>query len=306
MPRHLIGEKYLPGLLLGCGLVTAQPADSLIIKYFPTELTRGMILERASDYRKVKNGPHFRAYYSPQGDLIQVEYIPTPGDRSDRPPSPTKTGSRQYFSQWNPWQRELTGPLTAAELSGRRRYAAEFDKQGQIRRIDFINTSGKLQWTYHVRWNQAHTRSVYQVEFQVHQSLLALDRFLFAADLCEMRSGWTALFELRRDGRPQKVEIHDNLGQLLYFYRFTYGKDGPTRIISADYFRSNRALLGRQELYFALGSNRPNRIDYLAGDRRLKKSVSYEWNTQRAEVTVTETDGSGSLLGRRVLKTSLN
>ncbi|MFH1851051.1 MAG: hypothetical protein ABIA75_01760 [Candidatus Neomarinimicrobiota bacterium] len=296
----------LPGLLLGCALLLAQPADSLIVKYFPTELTRGMILDQASDYRKVKNGPHFRAYYSPQGDLIQVEYVPAPGDRSDQPPPVAKTGPRQHFSQWNPWQRKLIGPLAANELSGRRHYAVEFDKQGQISRIEFVNGGGKPQWTYHVRWNQAHTRSVYQVEFHVHQSLLALDRFLFASELCEMRPGWTALFELRRDGRPQKVEIQDDHGQSMYFYRFTYGKDGPTRIISADYFRSNRVLLGCQELYFAPGSSRPNRIDYLAADRRLKKSVTYDWDTERAEVTVTETDAGGSLLGRRVLKTTLN
>ena len=290
-------------LLLLSVLLAGQQNDSIVVKYFPTELTRGMILDQAIPAANVAGESHFKAYYSPQGDLISVEYIPDPADRSDRKVHPSALRSpQQYFTVWNPWQRKLSRPLDTKELAGKRHYGARFSKSGHIKQIDCFNSSGKQQWTYFIRWNRAHSRSVYEVEFQVPQPLTLLDKFLFVPELSEMRPGWIARFKLRKDGRPKLVKIHDQLEQLMYFYKFGYGKDGREHFITSAYFRADSSLVGRHELFFDRGSKQPDRIVYFSRNKQVLKTVTYDWSSAPGQVTITEHDGNGRLVSRRVRK----
>lgn len=292
-------QKAIVLLLLSVAL-TGQPGDSVVVKYFPTDLTRGMILDQVAPAAKVTGESHFKAYYSPQGDLISVEYIPDPADRSDRKVrQPALRPPQQYFADWNPWQRKLSRPLDTKELTGKRHYGARFSR-GHIKQIDCFNSSGKHQWTYFIRWNRAHTRSVYEVEFQVPKPLTRLDKFLFVPELSEMRPGWTARFKLRKDGRPKLVAVHDQMDQLLYFYTFGYGKDGRDHFITSAYYRADSSLVGRHELFFGPGSKRPDRIIYFSRNKQVLKTVTYDWESTPEQVLITEHDGNGRLIGRRV------
>jgi len=292
-------KKAIVMLLLSV-LLAGQPGDSIVVKYFPTELTRGMILDQATPAAKVAGESYFKAYYSPQGDLISVEYIPDPSDRSGlKLKKQRRQPPQQYFADWNPWQRKLSRPLDTKELAGKRHYGARFSK-GHIKQIDCFNTSAKHQWTYFIRWNRAHTRSVYEVEFQDPKPLTLLDKFLFVPELSEMRPGWIARFMLRKDGRPKLVEIHDQLEQLMYFYTFGYGKDGREHFIQSAYYRSDSSLVGRHELFFGPGSKRPDRIVYFSGKKQVEKTVIYDWSSTTGQVMITEHDGNGRLIGRRV------
>ncbi len=292
-------QRYFGSILL-TALLIGQPSDTTIVKYFPTELTRGMILDQPAPPEKVAGDSHFKAYYSPQGDLITVEYIPDPDDRSDRKISKQRRPPSQYFASWNPWQRKLSRPLEKAALKDRRHYGARFTKSGHIRQIDCFNGAGDRQWTYTITWNRQHTRSLYSVDFAVAQPLTVLDKFLFVSELSAMEPGWTALFRLRKDGRPKLVEIHDQLEQLMYFYSFGYGKDGREHFITSAYFRADSSLVGRHELFFGPGSKRPDRIVYYSKRQRVQKTVTYDWEAELSQVTITERDGSERLIGRRV------
>ena len=273
-----------------------QP-DSTVVKYFPTGLTRGMILEQPADRKQVKNQSHFKAYYSPQGELFSVEYIPP---RTKIAKKPKEIKPSKYFARWFPWQRKLVKPLNPAELKGRPYYGAVFTKSNQLRRIDAFNQRGVKQWVYQIRWNRKQTRAVYDVQSPEQLPLTELDRFLFVPDLSELRTDWEARFRLRKDRRPQAVEVRDKLGQLLYYYKFGYGRDGPNRFITSAYYRADSSLTGYHEIFFEPGSNRPDWIIYFDRRKRLEKRIEFEWDVLKGEVIITEKNPTGGLISKRV------
>jgi len=287
--------RYIILVIVVAGL--AGQTDSAVVKYFPTGLTRGMILEKPADRKQVKDQSHFKAFYSPQGELFSVEYIPakTTAGKPSKEVKPSK-----YFARWYPWQRKLVQPLKPGELKGRPYYGAVFTRANQIRRIDVFDRNGVRQWIYQIRWNRKQTRAVYAVESPQNLPLTDLDRFLFVPDLSELRADWQARFSLRQDKRPQVVEIRDKLGQLLYYYKFGYGHDGPNRFITAAYYRADSSLTGYHEIFFKSGSNRPDWILYYDRRKRLQKRIEFEWDAQRSEVIITETNPAGSLISKRV------
>ncbi len=55
--------------------------DTTIVKYFPTDLTRSVLLKDGMDKIKSKKGAFFKATYDGSGDLIKIEYIPSKRDK---------------------------------------------------------------------------------------------------------------------------------------------------------------------------------------------------------------------------------
>ncbi|NQT97806.1 MAG: hypothetical protein HQ562_08725, partial [Candidatus Marinimicrobia bacterium] len=54
------------------------------------------------------------------------------------------------------------------------------------------------------------------------------------------------------------------------------------------------------ELFFGPGSKRPDRIVYFSGKKQVEKTVIYDWSSTTGQVMITEHDGNGRLIGRRV------
>ena len=65
----------IPFFLLG------QSIDTTIVKYFPTDLTRSILLKDGVDSSKLRKRAYFKATYDGGGDLIKVEYVPASRDR---------------------------------------------------------------------------------------------------------------------------------------------------------------------------------------------------------------------------------
>ncbi len=295
--RKRLSLILLAGIIIDFG----SASDSTVVKYFPTDLTRGMLLDNPRDFQAVRGKSHFKAYYTLQGDLISVEYIPQREKRRGKLPAVDRQGLKMY-RDWQPWQRRLSTPLEEHELKNGQYYGAEFDGEEHLSSVYCFDRTQQLAWIYRIRWNRTHTRSAYLVEALQNQELTDLDRFLFVPELSEMRSGWQALFELRSDGLPRRVEVSNELGQLLYYYEFGYGHDGPTRIIVADRFRSSGKLAGRHELYFQSGAKRPDKIVFYTPQREIIKSTHYVWTP--GEVVITERDAEGSVSSKRVVNLS--
>lgn len=287
-------------ILLVLAPLAAQPLDSLIVKYYATGLTPGMILDRPVPREKVRAEAHFKAYYSPQGRLVSVDYIP--GKKRRRVNRPGSDRSQmEFFAGWNPWRSELVEPLAAPATQGRTHYGAVLGRDDKIRRIHYFDRRQKERWIYHFRWNRQRTRAVYDIEFKRAASLLQLDKFLFSEQLCQVYAGWKARFRLRKDGRPREVVVADDLGQTMYFYRLGYAVDGAERIITSTWLRADTTVLGRHELLFKPGSTLPDRIKYFAANNRLKEIVEYEWRAEAGEVLITVREGDERLVSRRVL-----
>ncbi len=278
--------------------VNSMAADSTVVKYFSTDLTRGMVLDEPRDFKAVNGKSHFKAYYTAQGDLISVEYIPKRVRRGLKKKS-VDPGQLELYREWYPWQRKLKAPIEGRPPAIRQYYGAQFNSKEQLRKVLCYDRTNQLIWTYHIRWNLAHTRSIYEVEAHQDQELTDLDRFLFVPELSEMRAGWKARFELRSDGLPRRTEISNELGQLMYYYEFGYGRDGSTRLIMVDRYRASGRLIGRHELYFKTGSKRPVQVVFYSPRRRIIKTVQYAWRP--AEVLVTERDEEGRVSSKRVV-----
>ena len=59
---------WFPFFLIG------QSMDTTIVKYFPTDLTRSVLLKDGMDKIKSKKGAFFKAIFDGSGDLIKIEY----------------------------------------------------------------------------------------------------------------------------------------------------------------------------------------------------------------------------------------
>ena len=97
-----------------------------MVKYFPTDLTRSILLKDGVDSSKLKKRAYFKATYDGGGDLIKVEYVPASRDRGL--PQDT-TGTRVlYYTNWNDYKRELTNAITEWEAGRIPHYRATFGR----------------------------------------------------------------------------------------------------------------------------------------------------------------------------------
>ena len=279
-----------------------QSIDTTTVKYFPTDLTRSILLKDGVDSSKLKKRAYFKATYDGGGDLIKVEYVPASSDQGL--PQDT-TGTRVlYYTNWNDYKRELTNPITEWEAGRVPHYRATFGRSGRLTYVDRYTGLGENLYTYKLRWNREGTKSAYRVTFHVKMPITQLDSILFAPPASEMRPDWVADFKSIEDGRPKSVRVFGDLGYEYYNYKFYY-KDlqdtvNQTERITARYFQADTTYLGSHDIYLAK-SKYLTQLDYFSTNGTLLTRDVFWLDPILDDVLVTTANEEGEIIGRRIV-----
>ena len=279
-----------------------QSIDTTTVKYFPTDLTRSILLKDGVDSSKLKKRAYFKATYDGGGDLIKVEYVPASSDQGL--PQDT-TGTRVlYYTNWNDYKRELTNPITEWEAGRVPHYRATFGRSGRLTYVDRYTGLGENLYTYKLRWNREGTKSAYRVTFHVKMPITQLDSILFAPPGSEMRPDWVADFKSIEDGRPKSVRVFGDLGYEYYNYKFYY-KDlqdtvNQTERITARYFQADTTYLGSHDIYLAK-SKYLTQLDYFSTNGTLLTRDVFWLDPILDDVLVTTANEEGEIIGRRIV-----
>ena len=291
--RYII--LLLPIFLIG------QSIDTTIVKYFPTDLTRSILLQDGMDKNKVKKGAYFKATYDGSGDLIKIEYIPSKRDKGVLDTVQTRT---LFYSDWNDYKRELSNPISKWDSERLPHYKATFGRNGRLTFVDRYNGLGEKLFTYRLRWNKEGTRSAYKVTFHKNMIITQLDSILFANPASEIRTNWIADFKSIKDGRPKSVSVYDGLGSKYYNYKFYYEdlKDSinQTEKITSRYFRRDTTYLGSHEIYIAK-EKFLTQLDYFNIDGSLISRNAYWMDPILEDVIVTTANDEGEIIGRHIV-----
>ncbi len=291
--RYII--LLLPIFLIG------QSIDTTIVKYFPTDLTRSILLQDGMDKNKVKKGAYFKATYDGSGDLIKIEYIPSKRDKGVLDTVQTRT---LFYSDWNDYKRELSNPISEWDSERLPHFKATFGRNGRLTFVDRYNGLGEKLFTYRLRWNKEGTRSAYRVTFHKNMIITQLDSILFANPASEIRTNWIADFKSIKDGRPKSVSVYDELGSKYYNYKFYYEdlKDSinQTEKITSRYFRRDTTYLGSHEIYIAK-EKFLTQLDYFNIDGSLISRNAYWMDPILEDVIVTTANDEGEIIGRHIV-----
>ena len=291
--RYII--LLLPIFLIG------QSIDTTIVKYFPTDLTRSILLQDGMDKNKVKKGAYFKATYDGSGNLIKIEYIPSKRDKGVLDTVQTRT---LFYSDWNDYKRELSNPISEWDSERLPHYKATFGRNGRLTFVDRYNGLGEKLFTYRLRWNKEGTRSAYKVTFHKNMIITQLDSILFANPASEIRTNWIADFKSIKDGRPKSVSVYDELGSKYYNYKFYYEdlKDSinQTEKITSRYFRRDTTYLGSHEIYIAK-EQFLTQLDYFNIDGSLISRNAYWMDPILEDVIVTTANDEGEIIGRHIV-----
>jgi len=288
-------------LLLIPIFLIGQSIDTTIVKYFPTDLTRSILLQDGMDKNKVKKGAYFKATYDGSGDLIKIEYIPSKRDKGVLDTVQTRT---LFYSDWNDYKRELSNPISEWDSERLPHYKATFGRNGRLTFVDRYNGLGEKLFTYRLRWNKEGTRSAYKVTFHKNMIITQLDSILFANPASEIRTNWIADFKSIKDGRPKSVSVYDELGSKYYNYKFYYEdlKDSinQTEKITSRYFRRDTTYLGSHEIYIAM-EKFLTQLDYFNIDGSLISRNAYWMDPILEDVIVTTANDEGEIIGRHIV-----
>jgi len=291
--RYII--LLLPIFLIG------QSIDTTIVKYFPTDLTRSILLQDGMDKNKVKKGAYFKATYDGSGDLIKIEYIPSKRDKGVLDTVQTRT---LFYSDWNDYKRELSNPISEWDSERLPHFKATFGRNGRLTFVERYNGLGEKLFTYRLRWNKEGTRSAYRVTFHKNMIITQLDSILFANPASEIRTNWIADFKSIKDGRPKSVSVYDELGSKYYNYKFYYEdlKDSinQTEKITSRYFRRDTTYLGSHEIYIAK-EKFLTQLDYFNIDGSLISRNAYWMDPILEDVIVTTANDEGEIIGRHIV-----
>ena len=279
-----------------------QSIDTTTVKYFPTDLTRSILLKDGVDSSKLKKRAYFKATYDGGGDLIKVEYVPASSDQGL--PQDTTVTSVWYYTNWNDYKRELTNPITEWEAGRVPHYRATFGRSGRLTYVDRYTGLGENLYTYKLRWNREGTKSAYRVTFHVKMPITQLDSILFAPPASEMRPNWVADFKSIEDGRPKSVRVFGDLGYEYYNYKFYY-KDlqdtvNQTERITARYFQADTTYLGSHDIYLAK-SKYLTQLDYFSTNGTLLTRDVFWLDPILDDVLVTTANEEGEIIGRRIV-----
>ena len=278
-----------------------QSIDTTIVKYFPTDLTRSILLQDGMDKNKVKKGAYFKATYDGSGDLIKIEYIPSKRDKGVLDTVQTRT---LFYSDWNDYKRELSNPISEWDSERLPHFKATFGRNGRLTFVDRYNGLGEKLFTYRLRWNKEGTRSAYKVTFHKNMIITQLDSILFANPASEIRTNWIADFKSIKDGRPKSVSVYDELGSKYYNYKFYYEdlKDSinQTEKIISRYFRRDTTYLGSHEIYIAK-EQFLTQLDYFNIDGSLISRNAYWMDPILEDVIVTTANDEGEIIGRHIV-----
>ncbi|RZP29447.1 hypothetical protein EVA23_05805 [bacterium] len=279
----------------------SQEIDTTIVKYFPTDLTRSILLQDGMDKKKVKKGAYFKATYDGSGDLIKIEYIPSKSEKDILDTAQTRT---LFYSDWNDYNRELSNPISEWDSERLPHYKATFGRNGRLKFVERYNGLGKKLYTYSLRWNKAGTRSAYKITFHTNMIITQLDSVLFANPASEIRKNWVADFRSIKDGRPKSVSVYDELGSEYYSYKFYYedlqDSINQTEKITSRYFQRDTLFLGSHEVYIAK-EKFLTQLDYFNIDGSLISRNAYWMDPILKDVIVTTANEQGEIIGRHIV-----
>ena len=279
----------------------SQEIDTTIVKYFPTDLTRSILLQDGMDKKKVKKGAYFKATYDGSGDLIKIEYIPSKSEKDILDTAQTRT---LFYSDWNDYNRELSNPISEWDSERLPHYKATFGRNGRLKFVERYNGLGKKLYTYRLRWNKAGTRSAYKITFHTNMIITQLDSVLFANPASEIRKNWVADFRSIKDGRPKSVSVYDELGSEYYSYKFYYedlqDSINQTEKITSRYFQRDTLFLGSHEVYIAK-EKFLTQLDYFNIDGSLISRNAYWMDPILKDVIVTTANEQGEIISRHIV-----
>ena len=279
----------------------SQEIDTTIVKYFPTDLTRSILLQDGMDKKKVKKGAYFKATYDGSGDLIKIEYIPSKIEKDILDTAQTRT---LFYSDWNDYNRELSNPISEWDSERLPHYKATFGRNGRLKFVERYNGLGKKLYTYRLRWNKAGTRSAYKITFHTNMIITQLDSVLFANPASEIRKNWVADFRSIKDGRPKSVSVYDELGSEYYSYKFYYedlqDSINQTEKITSRYFQRDTLFLGSHEVYIAK-EKFLTQLDYFNIDGSLISRNAYWMDPILKDVIVTTANEQGEIISRHIV-----
>ena len=279
----------------------SQSIDTTIVKYFPTDLTRSILLKDGIDEKKIKKGAYFKATYDGSGDLIKIEYIPSKRDKGILDTVQTRT---LYYSDWNDYKRELSNPISEWDSERLPHFKATFGRKGRLTFVERFNGLGEKLFTYKIRWNREGSRSAYKITFHQKMIITQLDSILFANPASEIRTNWIADFKSVKDGRPKEVSVFDELGSKYYNYKFYYDdlqdSVNQTEKITSRYFQNDSTFLGSHEIYIAK-EKYLTQLDYFNIDGSLISRNAYWMDPILDDVIVTTANEEGIIIGRRIV-----
>ena len=274
-------------------VLSAQP-DSLV-KYFSTNIMRTNVLRGKPEKSVDNEEAHFKAIYYPSGELKTIEFVPANWDKNKKNKSRSKGRVKLYYLKWNPKTQELLEGLTRKEARAWPHYRATVDDEGLVQEVDYISKSGKLQWTFVMKWDDYGKSKEYDIEFHSKKDLSRLNKELFAPDMSMVRPGWICRYKIEENGTPRSVEIMDQLENLYYFYEFEYNK----KMLNSKYFSSDSTLIGSHTVKFN-SKSQPLRIAYYNKNGVMKNAIEYEY-PKDAKIIISQLNASNKVVQRTLI-----
>ena len=280
-------------LILTFQVLSAQP-DSLV-KYFSTNIMRTNVLRGKPEKSVDGNEAHFKAIYYPTGELKKIEFIPANWDKNKKNKSRSKGRVKLYYLKWNPKTQELLEGLTRREARAWPHYRATVDDDGLVQEVDYISKSGKLQWTFVMKWDDYGKSKEYDIEFHSKKDLSRLNKELFSPNMSMVRPGWICRYKIEENGTPRSVEIMDQLENLYYFYEFEYSK----KMLNSKYFSSDSTLIGSHTVKFN-SKSQPLRIAYYNKNGVMKNAIEYEY-PKDAKIIISQLNANNKVVQRTLI-----
>ena len=268
--------------------------DSLV-RYYSTDMIRTNMIKGRPEIKVNVNESHFKATYYPSGRLKSIEFIPADWDKRKREKTTSKNSLKLYYLKWDPRQQELSEGITKNNSKGIAHYQALLNDQGTVTDVDYFDKNNENLWSFHLNWDDYNKSNEYDIEFHSERNLSKLNQELFAPDLSAVKAGWSARYVINSDGRPEKVKVIDNLGNLYYFYEFTYTK----KWLKSEYFRQDSTLVGSHTTRFAKGK-RVAKITYYNENGEMKNAIGYEYPSKDTMI-ISQFNSRGKVIEKRII-----
>ena len=273
--------------------------DSLV-KYYSTEIIRSNIIKGRPEIEVDNNEAHFKAVYYPSGRLKSIEFIPANLAKNRNNKTTKDKLLKLYYLRWDPKKQELSEGISKNNSRGISHYQALLTNEGIISTVDYFDKNNIKQWSFHLNWDDYDRSNKYDIEFYSNRNLYELNKELFAPDLSTIRTGWKARYEINSDGKPERVKVIDELGNLFYFYEFTYTK----KWLKSKYFKQDSTFVGSHTTRFAKGK-RIAKITYYNENDEMKKAISYEYPNKNTMI-VSSINSNGEIIEKRLIPLNLD
>ena len=205
-----------------------------------------------------------------------------------------------YYLRWDPKKQELSEGISKSNSKGIAHYQALLTNEGTISTVDYFDKNNIKQWSFHLNWDDYDRSNKYDIEFYSNRNLYELNKELFAPDLSTIRTGWKARYEINSDGKPERVKVMDALGNLFYFYEFTYTK----KWLKSKYYKQDSTFVGSHTTRFAKGK-KIAKITYYDENDEMKKAISYEYPNKNT-MLVSSINSKGKIIEKRLIPLDLD